>query len=118
MNHRYLIQAFGNNGANRCLETSNRWQLQKNLAVDRRIEVNQTSGDVQHDSMHLHLVHTENDIDPLAFEDNKSGQKHSPDKLMWDFMDHLISNHSASGSADRVRNLGSTESKAGLLSTG
>jgi hypothetical protein len=31
------------------------------------------SGDVQHGPMHLHLVHTENDIDPLTFQDNKSG---------------------------------------------
>jgi hypothetical protein len=35
--------------------------------------VNQTSKDVQHNSMHLHLVHTKNDIDPLAFQDDKGG---------------------------------------------
>jgi hypothetical protein len=33
-------------------------------------------------------------------------------------MGHLISNHSASGSADRVRPLGSTESKLDLLRIG
>jgi hypothetical protein len=76
------------------------------------------SGDVQHSSMHLHPIHIENNIDPLEFQDNKSGQKHSLRKLKWDFMGHLISNHSASGSADRVRHLGSTESKPDLLSTG
>jgi hypothetical protein len=117
MNHRYLIEAPGINGVDRCLETSNRWQLQRNLAIDRRIEVNQTSGDVQHCSMHLHPVDTENDIDPLALQDNKSGRKHSPDKLKWDFMSHLISNHSASGSANRVRLLDRTESKLDVLST-
>jgi hypothetical protein len=68
--------------------------------------------------MHLHLVHTENGIDPLALQDNKSGREHSPGKLKWDFTGHLSSNHSASGSADRVRHLGSTESKPDLLSTG
>jgi hypothetical protein len=97
---------------------SNRWQLQRNLAIDRKIEVNQSSGDVQHGSMHLHPVHTENGIDPLAFQDNRSGQKHSPGKLKCNFTGHLISNHSASGSADIVRHLGSTESKPGLLSIG
>jgi ABC-type lipopolysaccharide export system ATPase subunit len=68
--------------------------------------------------MHLHLVHTKNDIDPLIFQDNKSGVKHLPSKLEWDFMGHLISNHSASESANRIRHLGSIESNAGLLSTG
>jgi hypothetical protein len=33
--HLYLIQTLGNNSVNRCLEMSNRWQLQRNLAVDR-----------------------------------------------------------------------------------
>jgi hypothetical protein len=33
-------------------------------------------------------------------------------------MGHLISNHSAPGSANRIRHLGSIESNAGLLSTG
>jgi hypothetical protein len=76
------------------------------------------SGDVQHGSMHLDLVHTKNDIDPLAFQDNKSGRKHSPDKLKWDLMGHLISNHSTSKCVDRVRHLGSTKSKPDLLDTG
>jgi hypothetical protein len=79
--------------------------------------VNQTSGDVQHGSMHLHPVHTKNDIDPLAFQDDKSSQKHSPGKLKWDFTGHLISNHSTSRSVDRVRHLGSTENKPDLLGT-
>jgi hypothetical protein len=114
----YLIQTLGNISIDKCLEASDRWQLQRNLAIDRRVKVNQTSRDVQHNSMHLHTVHTKNDIDPLIFQDNKSGMKHSPSKLEWDFTGHLISNHSASGSADRRRHLGSTESKAGLLTTG
>jgi hypothetical protein len=33
-------------------------------------------------------------------------------------MEHLISNHSASRSANRIRHLGSIESNAGLLSIG
>jgi hypothetical protein len=76
------------------------------------------SRDVQHGSMHLYPVHTENGIDPLAFQDNKSGKKHSSDNLKWDFMGHLIRYQSASGSANRVRDLGSTKSKTGLLSIG
>jgi hypothetical protein len=118
MNHRYLIQALGNNGVNGCLGMRDRWQLQRNLAIDRRVKVNPTSRDVQHGSMHLHPVHTKNDIDSLPFQDNKSGRKHSPVKLKWDFMGHLISNHSASESADRVRHLDNTESNPSLLSIG
>jgi hypothetical protein len=79
--------------------------------------VNQMSRDVQHGSMHVHPVHTKNDVDSLPFQDNRSSRKHSPDKLKWDFTGHLISNHSTSGSADRVRHLGSIESKYDLLST-
>jgi hypothetical protein len=67
--------------------------------------------------MHLHLVHTKNDIDPLAFQEDTGGWTHSPGKLKWDFTDHLISNHSTSGSAKRIRHLGSKESNTGLLST-
>jgi hypothetical protein len=66
----------------------------------------------------LHPVHTKNDIDPLIFQDNKSGVKHLPSKLEWDFTGHLISNDLASGCADRIRHLGSTESNADLLSIG
>jgi hypothetical protein len=117
MDHRYLIHALGNNGVDGCSEMSDRWQLQRHLAIDRRVEVNQMSGDVQHGSMHLHPVHAKNNIDSLTFQDEKGGGKHSPSKLKWDFMDHLSSNHSASGSADRVRHLGRTESKPDLLST-
>jgi hypothetical protein len=80
--------------------------------------MNQMRRDVQHSFMHLHPVHTKNNIDSLALQDNKTGQKHSPDKLEWDFMDHLISNHSASKSANRIWHWCSTESKLGLLSTG
>jgi hypothetical protein len=65
--------------------------------------VNQTSGDVQHSSMHLHPVHTKNNIDSLTFQDDKSGWKHSSSKLEWDFMDHLVGNHSASRSANKIR---------------
>jgi hypothetical protein len=75
------------------------------------------SRDVQHSLVHLHPFHTKNGIDSLAFQDNKTGQKHSPDKLEWDFMDHLIGNHSASGSANRIWHQCSTESKLDLLST-
>jgi hypothetical protein len=71
--HVYLIQTFSNSSIDRCLEVSDRWQLQRNLAIDRRVEVNQTSRDVQHNSMHLQPVHTKNDIDPLAFQDEKGG---------------------------------------------
>jgi hypothetical protein len=73
MNHVYLIQTLGNSSIDKCLEVSNRRQLQRNLAIDRRVEVNQTSRAVQHNSMHLHPVHTKNDIDPLAFQDDKGG---------------------------------------------
>jgi hypothetical protein len=114
----YLIQTLSNSSIDRCLEASGRWQLQRNLAIDRRIEVNQTSRDVQHNSMHLHPVHTKNDIDPLAFQDDKGGRKRLPDKLKWDFLGNLISNHSASESANRIRHLGSIESNVGLLSIG
>jgi hypothetical protein len=77
--------------------------------------VNQMSRDVQHSSMHLHPLHIENDINSLTFQNDKSGWKHSPNKLKGDFMDHLVGNHSASGSANGIRHLGSTESKLGLL---
>jgi hypothetical protein len=116
--HRYLIQALGNSSIDRCLEMSDRWQLQRSLPIDRRVEVNQTSEDVQHDSMHLHPVHAKNDIDSLTFQDDKSGGKHSPSKLEWDFMDHLIGNHSASRSADRIRGWCSTGVELGLSSIG
>jgi hypothetical protein len=114
----YLIQPLGNNGIDGCLETSDRWQQQKNLAIDRRVEVNQMSGDVQHSLMHLHPVHTKNDIDSLTFQDDKSGGKRSPNKLEWDFMDHLVGNHSASGSANGIRGWCSTEVELGLSSIG
>jgi hypothetical protein len=81
MDHRYLIQALSNNSIDGCLEMSDRWQLQRNLAIDRRVEVKQMSGDVQHSSMHVHPVHTKNDIDFLTFQHDKSGQKQSPSKL-------------------------------------
>jgi hypothetical protein len=76
------------------------------------------SGDVQQGSMHLHLVHTKNDIDSLTFQDNKSARKHSPSKLEWDFMDHLVGNHLASGSANRIRSWCSTKVELGLSSIG
>jgi hypothetical protein len=46
MDHVYLIQTLGNRSIDRCLEASDRWQLQRNIAIDRRVEVNQTSRDV------------------------------------------------------------------------
>jgi hypothetical protein len=49
------------------------WQQQRNLDIDRRVEVNHMSRDVQYNSMHLHPVHTKNDIDPLAFQNDKGG---------------------------------------------
>jgi hypothetical protein len=64
--------------------------------------MNQVSRDVQNIFVHLHPVHTKNNINSLAFQDDKAGQKHSPNKLKWDFTDHPIGNHSASGSADRI----------------
>jgi hypothetical protein len=114
----YLIQTLGNSSIDRCLEASDRWQLQRNLAIYSRVEVNQTGRDVQHNSMHLHPVHTKNDIDPLIFQDNKSGVNHLPSKLEWDFIGHLISKHSASESADRIKHFCSTETNINLLSTG
>jgi hypothetical protein len=69
----YLIQTLGNSSIDRCLEVSDRWQLQRNLAIDPRVEVNQMSRDVQHISMHLHPLYTKKDIDPLAFYDDKGG---------------------------------------------
>jgi hypothetical protein len=80
--------------------------------------VNEPSRDVQHTSMHLHPVHTKNDIDSLTFHDDKSGWKHSPSKLEWDFMDHMVGNHSTSRSANGIRSQRSTEVELGLSSTG
>jgi hypothetical protein len=79
--------------------------------------MNQTGIDIQHSLVNLHLVHTKNGIDSLAFQDNKTGQKDTPNKLEWNFIDHLIGNHSTSRSANRIRHLCSTESKLTLLST-
>jgi hypothetical protein len=79
--------------------------------------MNQTGIDIQHSLVHLHLVHTKNGVDSLAFQDNKTGRKDTPNKLEWNFIDHLISNHSTSRSANRIRHLCSTESKLTLLST-
>jgi hypothetical protein len=73
MDHRYLIQTLGDNIINRCLEMSNSWQLQRNLAEDRRIKKNQMSRDVQKSLVHPHPVHTKNVIDSLAFQDDKTG---------------------------------------------
>jgi hypothetical protein len=86
----YLIQTLGNSSIDRCLEVSDRWQLQRNLAIYRRVEMNQTSRDIQHNLMHLHPVHIKNDIDHLAFQDDKGGRKHSPNRLKWDFRARLI----------------------------
>jgi hypothetical protein len=80
--------------------------------------MNQTSRDVQNNLVHIHLVHTKNNINSLAFQDDKTGWEHSPDKLKWDFTGHPIGNHSASGSADRIWHFCSIESKLTLLSTG
>jgi hypothetical protein len=100
--HRYLIQTLHNNSVNRCLEMSNKWQLQRNLAKDRRIKMKQTSTDVQNSLVHHHPIHTKNDINPLAFQDDKTCQEHSPDKLEWDFMDDLISSHLDPGSVNGI----------------
>jgi hypothetical protein len=80
--------------------------------------MNKTSRDIQDRLVHHHPVHTKNDINSLTFQDNKIGRKYSPSKLEWDFTGHTISNHSASGSVDRIRHFGSTESRLSLLSTG
>jgi hypothetical protein len=87
-------------------------------SIDKRVEVNQMGRNVQHNSMPLHPVHTKNNSDPFTFQDNQSGVKQLPNKLEWDFTGYLISNHSAFGSVDRIRHLGSTKSDIGLLSTG
>jgi hypothetical protein len=94
------------------------WQLQRNLTEDRGIMMNQMSRDVQNSLVHLHLVHTKNNIDSLAIQDDKTSREHSHDKLEWDFMGHPIGNHSADGSADIIWHFCSTESKLSLLSTG
>jgi hypothetical protein len=117
MDHGYLIQTLHDNGVNRCLKTSNEWQLQRNLAEDRRIKMNQKSRDIQYSFMHLHLVHTKNNIYPLTFQDDKTSWDHSPDKLKWDFMDHTIDNHLTSRSANGIQYFSSLESKLCLLST-
>jgi hypothetical protein len=59
--------------------------------------MNQMSRDVQQSLVHLHLVHTQNNIYPLAFQDNMTGREHSPDKLQWDFTDNLIETTQPSG---------------------
>jgi hypothetical protein len=59
--------------------------------------MNQMGGHVQHNLVHIHLVHTQNNMYSLTFQDDKTGREHSPDKLKWDFMDHPIGNHSALG---------------------
>jgi hypothetical protein len=96
----------------------NGWQLHGNLDEDRRIKMNQTSRDIQNSLVHLHPVHTQNNIYLLTFKDDKTGREHSLDKLEWDFMDHTIGNHSASGSANGIQYFCSPESKLSLLSTG
>jgi hypothetical protein len=93
------------------------WQLQRNLTEDRGIMMNQMSRDVQNSLVHLHLVHTKNNIDSLAIQDDKTSREHSHDKLEWDFMGHPIGNHSADGSGDIIWHFCSTESKLSLLST-
>jgi hypothetical protein len=115
--HRYLIQVLGNISIDRCLETSDRWQLQRNHAIDRRVKVNEMSRDGQHHSMHLHPVHNKNDINSLTFKDDKSGGKHSLSKLKRDFMDYLVGNHSASRSANGIRDWCSTWVELGLSNT-
>jgi hypothetical protein len=80
--------------------------------------MNQTSKDVQNSLVPLHSVHTENNIDSLAFQDDKTGQEHLPNMLEWDFTDHPIGNHSASRSANRIWYFCSIERKLSLLSIG
>jgi hypothetical protein len=43
--------------------------------------MNQMSIDVQHRLVHIHLVHTKNNIYSLTFQDDKTGQKSSPGEL-------------------------------------
>jgi 5-methylcytosine-specific restriction endonuclease McrA len=64
--------------------------------------MNQTSRDAQHNFVHLHPVHPKDNINSLPFQDDKTGQKHSPNKLKWDFTDHTIGNHSASESGNGI----------------
>jgi hypothetical protein len=118
MDHRYLIQTLGNNNVNRCLETSDKWQLQRNFGEIMRIKMNQMSKDVQNNLVPLHPVHIQNHIYSLTFQDDEAGQKHSPDKLKWNCTDHMISNHSTLGSGNEIRYRCSPESKLSLLSTG
>jgi hypothetical protein len=99
------------------LETSNRWQLQRNLAISKRIKVNQTSRDIQYSLVSHHSVHTKNNIYPLAIQDDKTGQKCSPSNLEWDFTGQMIGNHSASRSANKIWCVRSPKSQLSLLST-
>jgi hypothetical protein len=79
--------------------------------------MNQMSKHVQNSFVHLHPVHTKNNVDALTFQDDKTGRKHSPNKFEWDFMDLSIGNHSASRSANRIWYFCSRKSKLSLLST-
>jgi hypothetical protein len=104
MDHRYHIQTLGDNSVNRCMETSNRWQLQRNLT--------------QNSLMPLHLVHTKNDIYSLTFQVDETGWKHSPNELQWNYTNHTIGNHVTSGSGNGIRCRVSPKSKLILLSIG
>jgi hypothetical protein len=75
---------------------------EQHVAIIEKSCRTQENQDVQNIFVHLHPVHTKNNINSLAFQDDKAGQKHSPNKLKWDFMDHPIGNHSAFGGADRI----------------
>jgi hypothetical protein len=65
--------------------------------------MNLTSRDVKNSLVPLHPVHTKNNIYSLNIQYDETGQKHSPDELQWNCMDHTIGNHSASGSGDGIR---------------
>jgi hypothetical protein len=65
--------------------------------------MNQMSGDVQNSLVPLHPIHTNNNIYSLTIQCDETGRKHSPDELQRNCMDHMIGNHSASGSGDGIR---------------
>jgi hypothetical protein len=65
--------------------------------------MNQASRDIQNSLVPLHPVHTKNDIYSLTFQDDETGWEHSPDEFKWNYTDHMIGNHSASGSGNGIR---------------
>jgi hypothetical protein len=77
--------------------------------------MNQMSRDIQYNLLPYHPAHTNNNIYPLAFQDDNTGQKCLANKLKWDFMGHTIGNNSTSGSGNEIWCRRSTKSKLSLF---